>query len=408
MLSRLFWIVPVLMLGACKLEVLAPSGYVAAQQRDLLVISTLLMLIIILPVMALTIYFALRYRASNERASYSPDWDHSTKLELVIWALPLMIIIALGALTWVGTHLLDPYRPISRIDAETEVPEDVDPLEVQVVALDWKWLFIYPEQGVAAVNELVVPVDRPVLFSLTSSSVMNAFYIPAMAGMVYAMPGMETSLYGVFNSAGTFQGMASHYSGAGFSQMRFDATAVDEAGFEEWVAETQSGEDRLDRLSYLQLEEPSIAVPPATYAGVEPYLFDRAVNMCVEEGKICMAEMMAIDAEGGTGLAGTMNVASLTYDKYQRRGSRAPVLGWEPFQVTGFCTPEDTALMFASADEPSAAPIDLTRLRGRAVDAPAGPLSLIEGSRALTWLMPPTNERAEADTTGGMAADETL
>src|ERR1700712_337705 len=148
------------LLSGCDLVVLAPAGDVAAQQRDLLVVSTMLMLIIIVPVMALTVFFAWRYRQSNTSATYAPDWDHSTKLELVIWAAPLLIIIALGAITWISTHKLDPYRPLDRINAGTPITSPVKPLVVNVVALDWKWLFIYPEEGIATINEVAAPVNR--------------------------------------------------------------------------------------------------------------------------------------------------------------------------------------------------------------------------------------------------------
>ena len=169
------WALTLIPLAACKAEVLAPAGDIAARQRDLLVISTLLMLLIIVPVMVLIVVTARKYRADNSAAEYRPDWDHSTKLEFVIWGVPLLIIVTLGALTWVGTHLLDPYRPLERISAEEAVPAELKPLQVQVVALDWKWLFIYPEQGIATVNEMAVPVDRPVEFTLTSATVMNSF-----------------------------------------------------------------------------------------------------------------------------------------------------------------------------------------------------------------------------------------
>lgn len=371
-LKRLSLLGAILALSACKLEVLAPSGDVAAQQRDLLVISTLLMLIIIIPVMALTIWFAWRYRSANRDATYDPDWDHSTKLELVIWAIPLLIIVCLGALTWVGTHLLDPYRPLDRISA-TEPARDEQPLRVQVVALDWKWLFIYPDEGVASVNQMAVPVDRPVEFTLTSSSVMNAFYIPAMAGMIYAMPGMQTTLHGVFNEAGEYQGIGSHYSGAGFSGMRFKAIAYEDGGFEDWIAKARDSGESLDRNRYLELEVPSENVPPMAFAEVEPRLFQRAVNMCVEDGKMCMSEMMAIDDQGGMGLSGTVNVAALTYDKYQRRGTARPILGLEPFRVVGICTADELEQMFAFADAASSyTPRDVSPLRGRGMQAPQG------------------------------------
>ena len=362
--------VPLLALAGCKLEVLAPSGDVAAQQRDLLVISTGLMLLIILPVMALTIFFAWKYRASANNHAYAPDWDHSTKLELVIWAAPLLIIICLGALTWVGTHLLDPYRPLHRVSA-AQAAKAEPPLRVEVVALDWKWLFIYPDQGIAAVNDLAVPVNRQVEFHLTSSSVMNAFYIPAMAGMIYAMPAMETQVHGVFNAAGDYQGLSSQYSGAGFSGMRFKAHAVDQAGFDTWVANAKASGQELDRASYLTLAKPSENEKPAFFATVAPDLFDRVVNLCVEQGKMCMAEMAALDAKGGTGLAGAFNVAALTYG----RGQTVPgqtVLGPLPVMVTSICTPADTLTMFGKRPQALAEVADPGPLHGHGLPQPPG------------------------------------
>lgn len=193
--KRLLPLAALPLLAGCGLVVLDPAGDVAKQQGDLILISTGLMLLIIVPVMLLTIFFAWRYRASNKEATYKPDWDHSTQLELVIWSAPLLIIICLGAITWVATHLLDPYRPLARTGPGRAVAAEVQPLDVEVVALDWKWLFIYPEQGVATVNELAVPAHRPLRFRISASSVMNSFYVPALAGQIYAMPGMETKLH---------------------------------------------------------------------------------------------------------------------------------------------------------------------------------------------------------------------
>ena len=167
-------------LAGCNTVLMSPSGDVAVQQGRLVVVATLLMLLIIVPVIVLTLLFAWRYRQSNAAAPYAPNWDHSIQLELVIWAAPLVIVIALGAVTWISTHTLDPYRALSRIDADRPIPAGVKPLIVQVVALDWKWLFFYPDQGVAVVNELVAPVDVPIEFRITSSSVMNSLFIPAL------------------------------------------------------------------------------------------------------------------------------------------------------------------------------------------------------------------------------------
>lgn len=325
-------------LGGCKAVVLAPAGDIAAQQRDLLILSTLLMLLIIIPVMWLTIHFAWKYRASNTEAEYDPEWDHSTKLELVIWACPLLIIICLGALTWVGTHLLDPYRPLDRITPQQAVAQDVKPLEVQVVALDWKWLFIYPEYGIATVNEMAAPVNRPINFRITASSVMNAFYVPALAGMIYAMPGMETKLHAVINHAGEYDGFSANYSGAGFSHMRFKFHGTDETGFQAWVDTVKASATNLDRNLYLsKLERPTENEPAAHFGKVDADLYSAILNMCVNPGKMCMGMMMAIDAKGGLGKQGIRLVAPLAYDKFERRGTSAS--GLEQTYITSICGP---------------------------------------------------------------------
>ncbi|WP_254249375.1 ubiquinol oxidase subunit II [Loktanella salsilacus] len=281
-----------------------PAGDVASQQADLIIYATVLMLIVIVPVIALTVFFAMRYRASEKERTYEPEWDHSVSLEIVIWSVPLAIIIMLAGLTWVATHRLDPYADLTRISATQPIDENVTPLQVQVVAMDWKWLFIYPEYNIATVNEMATIVDRPVELKLTATTVMNAFYVPDMVGMIYAMAGMETELNGVLNSEGTYEGFASHYNGAGFSKMRFDVQALDEAGFAAWVADAQSVPQDLTRATFEQLEQPSIDDDVAYYASVEDGLWRRIVNMCVGEDTMCMDEMMMIDAMGGGGLEG--------------------------------------------------------------------------------------------------------
>jgi cytochrome o ubiquinol oxidase subunit 2 len=354
------------MLGACKAVVLSPSGDVAAQQRDILVQSTSLMLLIVVPVLILIAVVAWRYRQSNTSAQYAPDWDHSTHLELVIWSVPLLIVICIGAITWASTHLLDPYRPLGRIAAERPIPKDTKALRVEVVALDWKWLFIYPEYGVAAVNELAAPVDRPIDFHMTSSSVMNSFFIPALAGQVYAMPGMQTQLKAVINKPGVYSGFSANYSGAGFSGMRFAFHGVTDADFDAWVAKAKLEGAALDRAAYLQLEKPSEREPVRRYASVDPTLFNAIVNMCVEPSKMCMSEMAAIDAKGGLGFAGVKNVLPLTYDKYARRGA---VFGGERSYVATLCTVEEAASR--SAQAPVLQVLDLSRLQGAGLPLPA-------------------------------------
>ncbi len=291
-----------------------PAGDVAVQQRDLILVSTLLMLLIILPVMALIVFFAWRYRANAKRDDYDPDWDHSTSLELLIWSAPLLIIIWLGAITWTSTHLLDPYRPLERIDAQRKVTPNTRPLQVEVVAMDWKWLFIYPELGIATVNELAAPVDRPIQFKLTSSTMMNSFYVPALAGQIYAMPGMQTVLHAVANRPGNYEGFSANYSGAGFSGMRFRFHALDQAGFDQWIAKVKANKTALDSAAYVRLEQPSEKVKPLYFGQVQPKLFHAALNMCVQPGKRCMDEVMMVDAHGGAGKESAHDTEGLRHD----------------------------------------------------------------------------------------------
>jgi cytochrome o ubiquinol oxidase subunit 2 len=357
---RLLALLPLLaLLGGCDAVVLTPSGDIAAQQRDLLVESTLLMLLIIVPVIILVVIFAWRYRSSNKEARYEPEWDHSTHLELIIWAAPLLIIICLGALTWLGTHLLDPYRELGRIAEGRPVASNTQPLEVNVVALDWKWLFIYPQYGIASVNEMAAPVDRPIEFRITSSSVMNAFYVPALAGMVYAMPGMETKLHAVINEAGNFRGISANYSGAGFSGMRFDFKGESNGDFDAWVAGVKSASETLDTATYLDLVKPSENVPVRHFASVDPKLFDAVLNMCVEPGKMCESQMASIDAKGGLGMEGVRNVARIADNRAAaENGAPAP----ERTYVASLCTPADGGYGVGGKSIP--VPADMSPLAG--------------------------------------------
>lgn len=297
--ARLAAVVAAASLAGCsKTVVLNPAGDVAAQQGNLVITATLLMLIIIVPVILLTLLFAWKYRQGNAGAKYEPDWHHSTVLELVIWTVPLMIIIALGALTWIATHKLDPYRPLDRIDAQRALGSEAKPLEVQVVAMDWKWLFFYPEQGIATVNELAAPVDRPIRFKLTATSTMNAFYVPDLAGMIYAMPGMQTELNAVINKAGVFPGLASHYSGKGFSGMTFKFHGLSDAEFAQWIAKAKTEGKPLDKASYLALAQPSERDPVRRFSSVADGLYQKVLNRCVEDGQPCLHETMAMDTRG--------------------------------------------------------------------------------------------------------------
>ena len=293
---RLAMAAPLLVLAAgCRRDVLDPAGDIAVQQRDLIYTATGLMLLVIVPVIVLIVLFAWRYRSGAKDATYDPHFDHSTSLELVIWAVPLLIIIALGAVTWSSTHLLDPFRPLDRVSASKPLNPAAKTLRVQVVSLDWKWLFIYPEQGIATVNELVLPVDRPVRFDLTSTNMMNTFYAPTLAGMIYTMPGMQSTLHAVLNRPGSYEGFSANYSGAGFSDMRFALRGVDEAGFAQWAAGVKAGGKPLDTAAYLALEKPSEKVAPMAFGSAPADLFDRIVNRCVRPGAPCMTQVMAAD-----------------------------------------------------------------------------------------------------------------
>jgi cytochrome o ubiquinol oxidase subunit 2 len=312
-------------LAGCDTVILNPSGDVALQQRNLIITSTVLMLLIIVPVIALTLIFARHYHAENKEAVYDPEWHHSTQLEVVIWTAPLLIIIALGAITWLGTHTLDPYRPLTRLDGSQPMPQDAKPLDVQVVALDWKWLFFYPEQGIATVNELAAPVNVPIAFKITSATVMNSFFIPALAGQVYAMAGMQTQLHAVINEEGIYNGFSANYSGSGFSRMNFAFHGLTQEGFDQWVAKVKGEGPALDRAAYMQLEKPSEQAPVQYFSSVENGLYDAILNMCATPGKMCMSEMHHIDTMGGAGIESHENQERLEYDNLRmEQGHEAP------------------------------------------------------------------------------------
>ncbi|MCC7633909.1 ubiquinol oxidase subunit II [Stenotrophomonas rhizophila] len=258
-----------LLAGCSSLELFNPMGSIAEQEMQLILVCTGLMLLVVVPVIILTLYFAWRYRASNTQATYAPDWSHSTAIEVVIWTIPCLIIVVLAVLIWNSTHALDPYRPIA---------SDKAPLRVEVVALNWKWLFIYPDHNVATVNELVMPVDTPVAFKLTSESMMNAFFVPQLGSMVYTMAGMQTRLHLIGHTPGTYAGMSSAYSGSGFSDMKFPARVVTEDDFSAWLAQARSSGAHLDAARLSELEVPTHGAPLQRFSGVDTGLFDRIVG----------------------------------------------------------------------------------------------------------------------------------
>jgi cytochrome o ubiquinol oxidase subunit 2 len=240
-----------------------------------------------------------------------------------------------------GTHLLDPYRAVNRIAAGRLIAPDTTPLEIEAVALDWKWLFIYPQYGIATVNELAAPVDRPIAFKITASSVMNSFFVPTLAGQIYAMPGMETKLHAVINKAGAYEGFSANYSGAGFSGMHFAFHGFDPDAFDDWVSKIKKGGGDLSRPRYLELERPSENEPVRTFQSVDSKLYDVILNMCVRPGSMCTNEMTAVDAKGGSGLPGIYNVLPLEYDKYARSGST--IFGPQSKALANICAAQPNA-----------------------------------------------------------------
>lgn len=284
------------MLGGCHMALLDPSGDVARQQSDLMIASAALMSLIIVPVLVAIGVIAWRYRASNRKAEYDADWEHSAYLELVVWAAPLLIIMALGAMTWIGTHQLDPYRPLNRVADGRSIDTRIEPLEVEVVSLRWKWLFLYPQYGIATVNELAAPVDRPIRFKLTSSDMMDSFFVPSLAGQVYTMAGMQTVLHAVINKPGDYDGFSANYSGHGFTDMRFRFHGLAAGDFDRWVSGVRAGGHDLDRAAYDRLHEPSRDEPVRHYAHYAADLYKRILNRCVDPGQMCMDRMMAVDA----------------------------------------------------------------------------------------------------------------
>jgi cytochrome o ubiquinol oxidase subunit 2 len=254
--------------GCSKLDVLDPKGSIGAAEKSLIGTATYTMLIVVVPVILMTLWFAWRYRASNRDATYAPKWAHSTAIEVVIWTVPSLIILYLGVLTWKTTHELDPYKPIA---------STVKPINVEVVALDWKWLFIYPDLGIASVNQLAFPVGTPVNFLITSDSVMNSFFIPQLGSQIYAMAGMQTQLHLIADEAGDFAGVSANYSGRGFSDMKFRALATNQAQFDAWVEKIKASSDRLDMNEYNTVAQPSEKEPVRYFSSVDPKLFHNIV-----------------------------------------------------------------------------------------------------------------------------------
>ena len=252
-------------LGGCTEGVLDPKGPTAFAERQIMLNATGIMLAIVVPVILATLGVAFWFRASNERARYRPNFAYSGRLEMLVWSIPAMTVLLVGGVAWIGAHDLDPRKPID---------SNVDPVRVQVVSLDWKWLFIYPDQGIASVNHLTVPVGTPLSFELTSSGVMNSFFVPQLGSQIYTMAGMVTRLHLQADHEGSYPGLSANYSGEGFADMRFTVDAVPPGAFAQWIDAARSAGPMLDAGTYAALVKPSSAVAPFTYRSVAPDLFN--------------------------------------------------------------------------------------------------------------------------------------
>jgi cytochrome o ubiquinol oxidase subunit 2 len=277
-------------LGGCTEGVLDPKGPIAAADRQILLNSLGIMLAIVIPVILATLGVAFWFRASNERARYRPNFAYSGRLEVLVWSIPAMTVFLVGGVAWVGAHDVSPRKPIE---------STVKPLRIQVASLDWKWLFIYPDQGVASVNRLTIPVGTPISLELTSSGVMNSFFVPQLGSQIYTMAGMTTRLNLQADHSGSYRGFSAQFSGEGFADMHFDADAVSNDTFAQWLDSVRSAGPELDAKSYADLAKPSTSVAPFTYRAVAPGLFDGILvsEMQSDDDAMCRKNPTSMRAE---------------------------------------------------------------------------------------------------------------
>jgi cytochrome o ubiquinol oxidase subunit II len=256
--------------------VLEPRGPVGASEKLILIDSLAVMLVIVVPVILATLGFAWWFRAGNTRAKYLPDWNFSGHLELIVWAVPTLVITFLGGIAWFGSHTLDPYRALA----------GAKPIEIEVVSLDWKWLFIYPAQGLATVNQLMIPAGTPLHFRLTSSGVMNSFFVPQLGSQIYTMAGMTSQVNLQADTPGSYRGLSAQFSGAGFADMAFEVHAMAAPEYARWIAESQAAGAALDRTGYLELAKPSSNTRPAVFKLTDPGLFESIVDGTAQNGAV--------------------------------------------------------------------------------------------------------------------------
>jgi cytochrome o ubiquinol oxidase subunit 2 len=281
-----------LLLAGCHMALLEPAGPVGAAERSILLTATGLMLLVVVPVIVLAILIPWRYRASNTQAEYRPEWSHSNTIEAVMWSIPIAIVAILAVICWRSSHALDPFRPI---------PSTHKPVRIEAVAMDWKWLFIYPGHDLATVNEIALPVGVPVVFHITSATVMNSFFIPRLGSQIYAMANMQTADNLVASIPGTYRGISANFSGSGFSGMTFKVKAMSESDYEQWLAKVAASTRTLDAKAYRALDRPSSNVPVSYYGHVNPDLFAQILMGKLAAGRraVLAASTVASGAQTG-------------------------------------------------------------------------------------------------------------
>ncbi|WP_348666408.1 ubiquinol oxidase subunit II [Arsenophonus symbiont of Ornithomya chloropus] len=258
-------------LTGCSITLMDPKGAISVEQKKLIITSVTLMLIIVIPVIFMTIFFAIKYRENNKYATYRPNWDKSHKIELFCWTIPIFIIFILAIITWKTTHKLDPYKPLIN---------KKNPITIQVIASDWKWIFIYPEKNIATINEIAFPINVPINFKVTSASVMNSFFIPALGSQIYAMAGMQSKLHLIANKPGIYKGFSSSYSGHGFSDMKFNViTTINKKSFEKWIEKVKKSKKNINSISqFNELAKPSYNVDVTYFSNVKANLYEDIIS----------------------------------------------------------------------------------------------------------------------------------
>ena len=288
----------VTLLGGCSTILLFdPKGPIGEAERFVIIAAIVLMMIVVIPVFIMAFWFPRKYRASNTESTYMPKWSHSAKIEFFMWGVPIAIVTVLAILAWTSTHSLDPYKPI---------PSAEKPINIEAVSLDWKWLFIYPDQNIATVNQITFPVNVPLSFKITSDTVMGSFFIPQLGSQIYAMAGMQTRLHLLADKPGTYAGHNQQISGRGYADMHFKANAVSREEFQSWVQEVRQSPEKLDLDRYEQLAKPSVGHPVTYFSAVKPDLFVyilRQFDPTWSEHPGHMGKG-AVSTQAGTGVAG--------------------------------------------------------------------------------------------------------